>query len=107
MATAVLRDNYSEVTSSAGQANGPAIRAGGNDLVVQFVGPDALGGLEGSMDKLNWAVLDDEAGAPIELKDNAIIHLRHSSKWVRHFVAIDAGQPQTFSAIIGIIKESL
>ena len=107
MATAVQVDHPVTLTSSAGGvAVGPEIRAGGNPVVVQFAGPAALAGLEGSFDKLNWVTLDDENGVAIATLDNAVRVVTRAPKWVRPFVAIDAGGPRTFLANIGVVKES-
>ena len=107
MTTAVLVDEFVELTSAAAEVQSAPVRTGGNPLVVQIIGPAALGGLQGSADRLNWAVLDDEAGDPITLKANAVVHLPHTPMYVRRIVAIDVSQPRLFTTIIGVIKDSV
>ena len=107
MATKVLREHHSQLTSDLLlQVNGFEFRAGGNPLVVQFFGPLDLGGLEGSMDKQNWRTVDDDQGTPIDTKGTglAIVRVRRSPKWVRHFT--ENGAVGTHRAVIGIVKES-
>ena len=107
MSGQVFRDHFNRIASINGQqANGPEIRTGGNSLRVQFVSPGALAGLEGSNDKLNWLVLDDDGGTAISGLDNAFVSVRNPPKWVRPFVASDVSAVRQFESNIGVVKEA-
>ena len=107
MSGQVFRDHEATIASAVGaQVNGPEIRTGGNSVRAQFTSPAALAGLEGSNDKLNWLVLDDDGGTPVSGLTSAFVSVSNPPKWVRPFVAADAGGPRNFDSNIGIVKQA-
>jgi hypothetical protein len=108
MSAKVLREEFMELTSGAGQVEGPAFLLGGNPWDVQFVAPAALCGMEGSMDKLNWETMNDMFNVPIGSPDTLGSVMRvglERPKWLRFVVATDVSEPRIFSAIVAVGKE--
>lgn len=105
MSAKVLREEFIELTSGAAQVESPAFHLGANPWDVQFVAPAALCGMEGSMDKLNWEIMNDMFNVPIDTVGSVMRVGLERPKWLRFFVAIDVSQPRTFSAIVAVGKE--
>ncbi len=107
MSHVVQRTQHFQTTSNgATGVAGPPFYVGGNRVGVQFTGPDALNGLEGSNDKLNWVTLDDVEGNPISSIGLAMLQVQQRPRWIRPTVALDASGPREFPAIVTVEKET-
>ncbi len=105
MGAIVQRRKFLELTSAASRVESAPFHLGGNSWEVQFKGPGALAGIEGSNDLEAWTTMKDLFNAPIEAKTAETVVGLERPKWLRTFVAIDVGQPQTFSQIINVQKQ--
>lgn len=105
MGAIVQRREFIELTSAASRVESAPYLLGGNSWEVQFKGPGALAGIEGSNDLEAWNVMKDLFNVAIDTKTGETVVGLERPKWLRTFVAIDAGQPQVFSQIINVQKQ--
>ena len=91
-------------SSTTGQANGIPVRVNGQDVAVMVVGPAALGGLEGSLDKRVWVVAkarDNPTASTLNTLTSATVaEAFERFEWVRPFVALDATGPRNFDFVV-------
>ena len=105
MGAIVQRREFIDLTSAASRVESAPHLLGGNSWEVQFKGPDALAGIEGSNDLEAWNVMTDLFNNPISGKTGETVVGLERPKYLRTFVSIDAGEPQTFSQIINVQKQ--
>jgi len=105
MSGKVQRIEHIELTSAASAVTSAAFHLGANPWDVQFVAPASLCRIEGSNDKLNWETMKDMFDVEITSLGSVTRVGLERPKWLRFYVAVDAGQPQKFTAIIAVGKE--
>jgi hypothetical protein len=105
MGAVVQRRKFLALGSLASRVETEPFLLGGNAWEVQFKAPAALCGMEGSNDLQEWDTMTDILGVPIVSKNSSTSVGLERPKYLRFFVDIDAGQPQSFSAIIVVQKE--
>ena len=106
MATVAVRSSKTVASVNGSQANGDSLRVGGRPVSVYITAPAALGRIEVSHDRHNWAAATYNGGTAATSLDDGLYEIDGHPTWIRPSVASDGSAPRSFEYVFSVYKES-